>query len=226
MLRTDLNTLVSSMGDLLFRTIGATVRIEMILQKDLWAAMADPGQIELVLLNLALNARDAMPDGGRIIISTANSSQDDPERLPELAASDYVALSVTDTGSGMTDEVLKKAYEPFFTTKGVGRGTGLGLSQVYGIAKQSGGGVRITTTLGQGTTVTIYLRRTQKPASRRALERGLENPPRQQCATVLVVDDDRDVREITVAYLEGSGTMLCLRTEDAPRSPWPPAMCL
>ena len=105
--------------------------------------MADPSQMELVILNLALNARDAMPGGGQLTISTANSGGDDPGRPAELAHGDYVALSVSDTGTGMTAEVLKKAYEPFFTTKGVGSGTGLGLSQVYGIAKQSNGGVRI-----------------------------------------------------------------------------------
>ena len=145
---TDLNLLVTTMGDLLFRTIGGSVRIETVLQKDLWPAMADPSQMELVILNLALNARDAMPGGGQLTISTANSGGDDPGRPAELAHGDYVALSVSDTGTGMTEEVLKKAYEPFFTTKGVGSGTGLGLSQVYGIAKQSNGGVRIDSRIG------------------------------------------------------------------------------
>ena len=133
---TDLNALVSGMGDLLFRTIGSTVRIETVLQKELWPAMIDPSQIELVILNLAINARDAMPDGGRLTITTSNANTTDPKPA-ELGWGDYVVVSVSDTGLGMTEDVLKKAFEPFFTTKAVGSGTGLGLSQVYGIAKQT-----------------------------------------------------------------------------------------
>jgi signal transduction histidine kinase len=137
----DLNSIVNRMGDLLFRTIGATVRIETILENNLWQAIADPSQIESAILNLAVNARDAMPNGGRLTISTANVPREERNKPPELAAGDYVAVCVSDTGTGMTDEVLRKAFEPFFTTKAVGSGTGLGLSQVYGIAKQTGGGV-------------------------------------------------------------------------------------
>ena len=156
---TDLNALVSGMGDLLFRTIGSTVRIETVLQKGLWSAMIDGSQIELVILNLAINARDAMPGGGRLTITTSNAGRNEPNRPPELIADDYVVVSVCDTGLGMTEEVQKKAFEPFFTTKAVGSGTGLGLSQVYGIAKQTGGAVRIDSSLGKGTTVAVYLPR-------------------------------------------------------------------
>jgi signal transduction histidine kinase len=156
----DLNSIVTRMGDLVFRTIGATVRIETVLENNLWQAIADPSQIESVILNLAVNARDAMPNGGRLIISTANVPRQEQNKPAELAAGDYVAVCVNDTGTGMTDDVLRKAFEPFFTTKAVGSGTGLGLSQVYGIAKQIGGGVSIATKVGEGTKVTVYLPRT------------------------------------------------------------------
>jgi CheY-like chemotaxis protein/two-component sensor histidine kinase len=202
---TDLNVLVTAMGDLLFRTIGGSVRIETVLQREIWLAMADPTQMELVILNLALNARDAMPSGGRLTISTANVGAEDHSGPDELASGDYVALSVSDTGTGMTEEVLEKAYEPFFTTKGVGRGTGLGLSQVYGIAKQSNGGVRIDTELGRGTTVTIYLPRTRAALVRQGGDRDHDAPVRPHTASILVVDDDRDVRELAVSSLESLG---------------------
>ena len=135
----DLNSIVTRMGDLLFRTIGATVRIETVLENNLWQATADPSQIESVVLNLAVNARDAMPNDGQLTISTANVPREERNKPADLAAGDYVAVCVSDTGTGMTDEVLRKAFEPFFTTKAVGSGTGLGLSQVYGIARQTGG---------------------------------------------------------------------------------------
>jgi signal transduction histidine kinase/CheY-like chemotaxis protein len=201
---TDLNALVSTMGDLLFRTIGSSIRIETKLQMNLWPALGDPSQIELVILNLALNARDAMPGGGRLTISTANSGHEDRTRPGELASNDYVALSVGDTGTGMTPDVLKKAFEPFFTTKDVGSGTGLGLSQVYGIAKQSGGGVRIDTELGRGTTVTVYLPRTCV-APKRRVENDADPEIRPHAASILVVDDDPDVRTLVVSSLETLG---------------------
>ena len=153
----DINDVVTRMGDLLFRAIGGTVRIETILDRNLWRAVADAGQIELIILNLAINARDAMKEDGRVTISTANVPEGQATKTAELPPRDYVSVSVSDTGTGMTDEVLRKAFEPFFTTKPVGSGTGLGLSQVYGISKQSGGGVSIATKVGEGTTVTVYL---------------------------------------------------------------------
>jgi signal transduction histidine kinase/CheY-like chemotaxis protein len=199
----DLNALVTSMGDLLFRTIGGTVRIETVLQKDLWPATIDPSQIELVILNLAINGRDAMPAGGRLTVATANVAGGDPRLPAELAAADYVAVSVSDTGTGMTEEVLAKAFEPFFTTKEIGRGTGLGLSQVYGVARQSGGSVRIDTRLGQGTTVTVYLPRAASPAAQKSGDAAVV--AHHGRGAVLVVDDDPDVRELTVAALQNLG---------------------
>ncbi len=201
----DLNSIVSAMGDLLFRTIGGTVRIETMLQKDLWTATADPGQIESVILNLAVNARDAMPNGGRLTIATANVPQDDAARPPELAEGDYVMVCVSDTGTGMTEEVQSKAFEPFYTTKPVGSGTGLGLSQVYGIAKQTGGTASITSKLGAGTTVCVYLPRTTAPAVRHPADNFAEASLRGHEATILVADDDPDVRQLTTSCLENLG---------------------
>jgi signal transduction histidine kinase/response regulator RpfG family c-di-GMP phosphodiesterase len=197
----SLNELVSSMGDLLLQTIGVTIRIETVLEKDLWAAMIDPTQLELVILNLAINSRDAMPHGGRVTIATKNISASNRHRPAGLPARDYVAISLSDTGSGMTPEVAAKAFEPFFTTKPVGQGTGLGLSQVLGFAQQSGGEVRIDSRVGQGTTITIFL-----PRSRESLPRAVDNanpaPHDGESATILVVDDDADVRDLTVNALE------------------------
>jgi signal transduction histidine kinase/ActR/RegA family two-component response regulator len=202
---TDLNALVSGMGDLLFRTIGSTVRIETVLQKGLWSAMIDGSQIELVILNLAINARDAMPGGGRLTITTSNAGRAEPSRPPELTADDYVVVSVSDTGLGMTEEVQKKAFEPFFTTKAVGSGTGLGLSQVYGIAKQTGGAVRIDSRLGKGTTVAVYLPRALSlPVHHKTDEEAVAALPAGH-ATILVADDDRDVRELLVSCLDSLG---------------------
>ena len=201
----DLNSLVTAMGDLLFRTIGGTVRIETILEKNLWSATADPTQIESIILNLAVNARDAMSAGGRLTISTANVPREERSKPSELIQGDYVAVSVSDTGSGMTDDVLEKAFEPFFTTKPVGSGTGLGLSQVYGIARQSGGTVSINTTLGHGTTVTVYLPRTSAVPAARSSEQVRNTPLAGRDATILVVDDDRDVRELAGSILESLG---------------------
>jgi len=197
----DLNELLSHMGDLLFQTIGATARIETVLEKDLWAVMIDATQLELVLLNLAINARDAMPHGGRLTVATRNIGVLDRHRPAGLAAGDCVAISVKDTGTGMTEEVAAKAFEPFFTTKEVGQGTGLGLSQVAGFAQQSGGDVRIDTRPGHGTTITLYLPRAVGTVEK--AQNDEKPPPRTgEPATVLVVDDDPDVRELIVGALE------------------------
>jgi len=201
----DLNSTVASMGDMLFRTIGGTVRIETVLEKNLWRATADPAQIESVILNLAVNARDAMPDGGRLTISTANIPRGDPAMPSELAPGDYVGVAVSDTGTGMTDEVLRKAFEPFFTTKPVGSGTGLGLSQVYGIAKQTGGSVSIRTKIGQGTTVTVYLPRTMARPALHPKDGAVDAHLSKNNAHILVVDDDRHVREFAISCLESLG---------------------
>jgi CheY-like chemotaxis protein len=201
----DLNAIVTEMGDLLFRTIGATVRIETILERSLWQATADPSQIESVILNLAVNARDAMPSGGRLTITTANVPNEDKSKSADLPAGEYVSVSVSDTGTGMTQEVLRKAFEPFFTTKPVGSGTGLGLSQVYGIAKQTGGTVAIDTELGKGTTVRVYLPRTTAVPAIHSPDEARNVPLRRHKATILVVDDDKDVRQLAVSCLETLG---------------------
>ena len=201
----DLNAIVTAMGDLLFRTIGATIRIESILERNLWQAAADPSQIESVILNLAVNARDAMPDGGRLTITTANVPRSDRTKPVELPPQDYVCISVTDTGTGMTDEVLGKAFEPFFTTKPVGGGTGLGLSQVYGIVKQTGGTVTIDTQVGKGTRVKVYLPRTTGIPTVRPPDTLQNVPLRGHEATILVVDDDNDVRQLAISCLESLG---------------------
>jgi PAS domain S-box-containing protein len=201
----DLNRLVSDASDLLFRTIGATVRIETVLTEGLWPALADHTQIELVLLNLAINARDAMPAGGRVTIRTANISRRDAP--PDLRPGDYVLISVADSGEGMTDEVLSKAVEPFFTTKEMGKGSGLGLSMVHGVATQSGGGLRIDSRVGRGTTINVYLPRSRRPSAT-ARERDTPLATVHKGATILVVDDDPGVREVAVSSLESVGYRL------------------
>ncbi|MDP2212866.1 response regulator [Phenylobacterium sp.] len=202
----DLNDTIRGMRDLLHSTIGLSVEIlEPELAEDLWPAMIDPTQIELMILNLAINARDAMPTGGTLLIRTENA-EIGPSASPEAPpAGRYVTVSVTDNGSGMSEEVLARAFEPFFTTKPVGKGSGLGLSQVYGVAKQSGGGVGIDTTLGQGTTIKIFLPRAERLPVHEFLEPpDLPTAPADHVA-VLVVDDDDAVREVTADYLHDLG---------------------
>jgi signal transduction histidine kinase len=200
----DLNRTVERMRDLLQSTMGAQARIEIVLQPDLWGAMIDPTQIELVILNLAINARDAMEVGGALIVETANVTLGDPRRPEEPPPGDYVMVSVTDTGSGMTPEVFAKAFEPFFTTKAVGKGSGLGLSQVFGLAKQSGGGVRIDTRPGEGTSVKVFLPRSDFA---QATAIGHRDAPVRVDGSpvVLLVDDDSAVREITATLLAELG---------------------
>lgn len=199
----DANDIVSGMGDLLARTIGPHIRIETKLDAHLWSALADRTQIEVMILNLALNARDAMPNGGRLTIATSNLASVPPSLSTELAAGEYVVIAVTDTGTGMAPEVLTRAFEPFFTTKETGRGTGLGLSQLYGFAKQSGGTARIESTLGEGTTVTIYLPRTHRQA--RAETVPIEKAGTRDRVSILLVDDDDGVRGVCSAMLEEMG---------------------
>jgi CheY-like chemotaxis protein len=188
---------------MLARTIGPHIRIETRLEPQLWNALADRTQIEVMILNLALNSRDAMPSGGRLTIQTSNLDHVPPALASELAQGEYVALSVADTGSGMSPEVQARAFEPFFTTKEQGRGTGLGLSQLYGFAKQSGGTARIESVEGQGTTVTIYLPRTHVLALE--TEAATPRPRRRERLKVLLVDDDDGVREVCAAMLEDIG---------------------
>ena len=204
----DLNDTVIGMRDLLQSSMGGSVRLEARLRPDLWPALVDPTQIELIILNLAINARDAMEVGGSLVVSTDNVTLGRPARAEEPAPGDYVLIAVTDSGSGMTPEVRDRAFEPFFTTKAIGKGSGLGLPQVYGFAKQSGGGVAIETELGEGTSVRVYLPRAEE---RRHEPRAptLEAPPEQQGVIrghrILVVDDDPPVREITATMLRTMG---------------------
>jgi signal transduction histidine kinase len=201
----NLNDTVVGMRDMLQTTMGGSIRIETALGDELWPAMIDPTQIELALLNLAINARDAMEVGGLLAIETANASLKERARPEEPPAGDYVMVSVRDTGSGMSEAVLAKAFEPFFTTKEVGKGSGLGLSQVYGLAKQSGGGVRIETTVGKGTCVKIFLPRAADRATVAVAASSHEAATRLHGRTVLLVDDDGPVRQVTAGMLEELG---------------------
>jgi PAS domain S-box-containing protein len=206
---TNLNTLVAGMSDLLAHSIGADIRLETVLAGGLWRVEIDPNQLENVILNLAVNARDAMPGGGRLTIETQNAHLDDRYAATNagVAAGQYVMLAVTDTGAGMPEEVIAKAFDPFFTTKEVGKGTGLGLSQVYGFVKQSGGHVKIYSEPGHGTTVKVYLARlygaaaedAPAPAPALALAIGGERD------TVLVVEDEPGVRAFTTEALSDLG---------------------
>ncbi|MGM3389853.1 response regulator [Stutzerimonas stutzeri] len=203
----DLNDTLVGLLSLLHSTLGGSVTIETDTCAGLWHALVDPTQIEMIILNLAINARDAMGSGGCLTLSTNNAVITcAPERAEEPGPGEYVELAVRDTGTGMSDEVLQKAFEPFFTTKEVGKGSGLGLAQVFGFAKQSGGGARIETELGVGTTVKVYLPRVTEPAQ-------ANRPPEDDqgllladaSTTVLLVDDDHSVREVTAQMLRNLG---------------------
>lgn len=204
----DVNKLVANMSDLLRRTLGEQITIETVVAGGLWRAHADPNQLENAILNLAVNARDAMPEGGKLTIETANTYLDAryAAAQPEVVAGQYVVICVTDSGTGMTPEVMEKAFEPFFTTKDVGHGTGLGLSQVYGFIKQSGGHLKIYSEPGQGTTVKIYLPRllaAEEPAG--AADGGQPVLEGDRSETVLVVEDEDGVREHSVEILRELG---------------------
>jgi PAS domain S-box-containing protein len=202
---TDVNTLVSGMEDLLQRTLGEQVALEAHLSTNVWAACTDSNQLESALLNLCINARDAMPDGGKLTIETRNEHLDEryAREHADVDPGDYVALSVSDTGIGMSTATLQKVFEPFFTTKPVGQGTGLGLSMIYGFTRQSGGHVRIYSELGQGTTIKIYV-----PRYRGEVEIGSDEAsmtPLGAGETVMVVEDDPSVRLIVLEVLEELG---------------------
>ena len=214
----DLNRLTTSMEDLLRRTVGAPIEIDTRLQADLWATLADRGQVESALLNLVINARDAMPAGGRVLIETANKrlDADYAAHNGDVAVGDYVMLAVTDTGSGMTSDVLERAFEPFFTTKEIGRGSGLGLSVIYGFARQSRGHLKIYSEVGRGTTVRLYLPRAATAVAEHAVA-----PPAAAHArdgeVVLVVEDHPEVRSYVVAQLRDLGYRV-LEAEDGPQA--------
>jgi len=202
--RVDSNELISGMSDLLDRTLGERIRVQVDLGADTWPAYVDPHQLENAIVNLAVNARDAMEGEGLMRIATENVHLAANE-VGDIRAGDYVRISVTDTGCGMTQEVVDRAFEPFFTTKPVGKGTGLGLSQIFGFAHQSGGEVGIESQLGRGTTVSIYLPRTEAAAPVRihpTMQRGETADVHVAGARILLVEDDPRVRTATVGALE------------------------
>lgn len=202
----DMNEALSNMRDLMQSSLGGSVQINTNLRPELWRALADPTQIELAVLNLAINARDAMPLGGTVTLETANASVGLPERPEEPPPGEYVVISVSDTGTGMTRDVLAKALEPFFTTKEIGKGSGLGLSQVLGFAKQSGGGLRIDTRVGEGTSVRIYLPRAAQSEIVEAIDNSnVFGDHHRKGSIILLVDDDNAVREVTASILRGLG---------------------
>ena len=198
----NLNTLLEEMRDLLGRTLGPSTRVAMDLSSDAGAVLGDETQLEMAVLNLAINARDAMPDGGVLTLVTRSLSIASD---PALQPGEYVELRVSDTGTGMPDEVIARAFDPFFTTKGVGKGTGLGLSQVYGMAQQAGGVARIGSQPGIGTTISIILRATDQIDDSVAKGKDREFASADRSATVLVIDDDPDVRAFLAESLEAFG---------------------
>ena len=212
----SINKLVAGMTDLLRRTLGEAFAIETVLSGGLWLTFVDANQLENALINLAINARDAMPEGGKLTIETANSYLDEAYAAlhGDVRPGQYVGIFVTDTGTGMSKEIIAQAFEPFFTTKETGQGTGLGLSQVYGFTKQSEGHVKIYSEVGQGTTVKLYLPRHRGADIVADQTPGFREPPRaRQSETVLVVEDDPDVREYTVEIVGDLGYRV-LSTED------------
>lgn len=204
----DVNKLVGSMSEMLTRTLGGNVRMETVLAGGLWRMFADPPQLESAILNLCVNGRDAMPEGGKITLETMNAHLDDAyaARHAEVRPGQYVAIAVSDTGSGMTADVLSRAFDPFFTTKKPGQGTGLGLSQVYGFAKQSGGHVKIYSEAGQGTTVKLYLPRYTGEDVTDPVSTDIDRPLEGSASEViLVVEDEDQVRQMSVQLLRELG---------------------
>ncbi|MFT3967812.1 MAG: PAS domain-containing protein, partial [Sphingobium sp.] len=203
----DIARLVDGMSDLMTRSLGETIRLDRVMAPDLWCVEVDPNQLESALLNLAVNARDAMPQGGTLTMEAANITLDEEAaRKGGLQAGAYVALAVTDTGTGMSRDTALHAFEPFFTTKEQGKGTGLGLSMVYGFVRQSGGHVKIRSEEGQGTTVKIYLPRLVGAALAEDGQRSnaLQDAPPAR-GTILVTEDDPDVRSYAVECLRELG---------------------
>jgi PAS domain S-box-containing protein len=213
----DLNQVVSGMQDLISRTVGPTIAVEAVLAGGLWTAFVDVGQMESALLNLCINARDAMPDGGKLTIETANRWLDvRAAKERGVRAGQYISMCVSDTGTGISPDVLKRVFDPFFTTKPIGQGTGLGLSMVHGFAGQSNGAVRIYSEVGKGTMVCIYLpRHTGSTSSDAASDKQDIAPAAAEHETILVVDDEPLVRMIAVEVLEDLGYRV-LEAEDGP----------
>nr|WP_207197577.1 ATP-binding protein [Pseudomonas sp. TH06] len=199
----QMNTLVLSMGELLQRSLNESIQLDMRLDEKLWVAEADPNQLESALLNLVINARDAMPEGGLLVVETSNQvlRRDFTEAYPNLEPGDYVMLSVTDNGSGMPQSVINRAFDPFFTTKPIGQGTGLGLSMIYGFSKQSRGHVSIDSEIDQGTTVKLYLPRFRGEELEQPTSDSEQVPHAIDGETVLIVEDDPAVRLLVSSVL-------------------------
>ncbi len=214
---TDVNSLVYGMEELVRRTVGPSVVVETALTPDLSATLVDPSQLENALLNLCINARDAMPDGGKIMIETQDRYVDERAgRERDIEPGPYICLSVSDTGTGMPPAVIAKVFEPFFTTKPIGSGTGLGLSMIYGFARQSGGQVRIHSSPGAGTSVVIYLPRNEQTAEEDAAPVPLSDAPRTEGGeTVLIVDDEESIRFLVAETLVDLG-YTALEAADGP----------
>ena len=203
----DLNAMVLNLTDMLQRTLGEAVSLNSALSTDLWPILADPAQLESAIINLAINSRDAMPSGGKLLLESENVTFDehdvDVETVP--IPGDYVRLSITDTGEGMTEDVRKRVFEPFFTTKETGRGTGLGLSMVYGFTKQSGGYAAVYSELDKGTTINLYLPRHTKGEDETS---GADDPahmPAGKNELILAVEDNHRVRRLTILRLKELG---------------------
>lgn len=207
----NLNRVVSDISDLLQRTLGEEARLETVLADGLWPVRTDASQLENMIVNLAVNARDAMPDGGRITIETANCHLDDAyaREHVEVAAGQYVMVAVSDTGVGMSADTIARAFEPFFTTKDIGKGTGLGLSQTFGYVKQSGGHIKIYSELGEGTSIKVYLPRHYGEGDVAKITPPKTGAPRGAASeTVLIVEDDNRMREIARAMLQELGYLV------------------
>nr|WP_314093010.1 ATP-binding protein [uncultured Shinella sp.] len=213
----DANSLIRGMSDLLYRTLGEIYQIEVVLAGGLWKTEADPNELESTLLNLAINARDAMPDGGKLTIETFNAHLDEAYAAlhAEILPGQYIAICVSDTGTGMDAETMSRVFEPFFTTKDQGKGTGLGLSQVYGFVKQSKGHVKIYSELGEGTTVKIYLPRMTADGLAEDVIENIVIPEAASGEVILVVEDDPDVRAYSVESLQELGYHV-LEAKDGP----------
>jgi PAS domain S-box-containing protein len=216
----DINRLVANMEDLLHRTLGEQIELESSLAADLWTAFTDANQLESALLNLAINARDAMPAGGRLTIETANTRLDttDTSLQDDVEPGEYVVVSVSDTGTGMQPDVAAKAIDPFFTTKPVGEGTGLGLSMIYGFVKQGRGHLRIYSEVGEGTTVKLYLPRALQYVVD-LVPRTIETPRGRRGETILIVEDDATVRLILSDVLEELGYNVLVASDARPAIP-------
>ena len=212
---TDINKLIYGMEDLIRRTVGPSIEVEVVGQGGLWTALIDGPQLESALLNLAINARDAMPEGGRITIETANKWLDDRgARERELSAGQYLSICITDTGGGIPKDIVDRIFDPFFTTKPIGEGTGLGLSMVHGFVRQSGGQVRVYSELGKGTTMCLYLPRHVGDVGVESIEHP-DLPAAGAGETVLVIDDEPTVRMLISDVLSEGGYTV-IEAEDGP----------